>query len=233
MSDTLSLEEAADQLGTSPLAIRQLIRRGFLRPIYPLSNSTREPPRLHAEEVAAFAELRFKNIGIAEVAALAKIANIHTAGLSRQLERLTEFLGLDIPVTDIRDDAILRLYSEVEYLLDFEELPITPQFILHWARRFYAMGEEVFEQLERCTGDREPWKKPIDLATRMFRERTETQDNELEMAYRHLLVGRRFMRQAAYFYVRQQHGTRVAHQLFKEVEGELSHKILSVIMPEA
>lgn len=233
MTSTLSLEEAAERLGTSALAVRQLIRRGFLRPIYPRCTSTREPPRLHTEEVAAFAELRFKNIGLPEVAALAKIANIHTAGLSRQLERLTEFLGVDIPVIDIRPDAIIRLYSEIEYLLEVTELPVTPQFILLWARRFYATGEEVFEQLQSCTGDPEPWQKPLALATRMFRERTETDDYELETAYRHLLIGRRFMRQSAYFYVRTQHGTRIAHQLFREIEGDLTHKILTVLTPEA
>jgi hypothetical protein len=231
VTDTITLKEAADRLSTTPLAIRQLIRRGFLRPIYLTGVHTHEPPRLYAEEVAAFAELRFKNIGLAEVAALAKIASIHTAGLTRQVERLTEFLGVDVPVLDLRDDAILRLYAEIEYLLEYEELPITAQFIMLWGKRFYAMGEEVFEQIERVTGDREPWKKPLDLATKMFLEREETKDFELETAYRYMLVGRRFMRQAAYFHIRAKLGARIAHHLFKEVEGDINHKILAVLTP--
>jgi hypothetical protein len=231
VSDTISLAEAADLLSTTQLSVRQLIRRGFLRAVYLGGVSMREPPRLHHAEVAAYAELRFKNIGLPEVAAMAKIANVHTAGLERQLERLMEFLGVDIPTIDLRDDAVLRLYAEVEHLLDFSELPVTPQFIMLWARRFYVTGEEVFEQVERVTGDAEPWQKFLDLSTRMFRDRPETKDMELESAYRFLLVGRRFMRQAAYFYVRSKHGTRLAHHLFKEVEGDINHKILTVLMP--
>jgi len=45
------------------------------------------------------------------------------------------------------------------------------------------------------------------------------------------MVGRRFMRQAAYFYVRRQHGTHPANRMFREVEGGLNYKILSIAFP--
>lgn len=209
-----------------------MVHRGFLRARYPIGLSVTEDASFDPEEVAALAELRMKNLGLSEVAALAKMSNVRTAGLSRQMERLTEFLGVDIPVLDLTEPAVLQLYAEIESVLDLEIIPATPIFIHVWAKKFYAMGEEVFAQLEECTGDNEPWKKPLDLATRLFREKPVGDDLELETAYRYLLVGRRFMRQAAYFYVRQQHGTRTAHRLFQEVEGDLNYRILSIVMPD-
>jgi hypothetical protein len=232
VADLLSTEETARRLRTTQDNVRTLARRGFLRARYPIGLSVTEDAAFDPEEVAAFAELRMKNLGLAEVGALAKMASVRTAGLSRQMERLMEFLGVDVPVLDLTEPAVLQLYAELESILALESIPVTPIFVHVWAKKFYAMGEEVFERIGECTGDDEPWKKPLDLATRLFREKPVGDDLELETAYRYLLVGRRFMRQAAYFYVRQQHGTRTAHRLFQEVEGDLNYRILSVVMPD-
>lgn len=232
VADLLSAEETAKRLRTSKDNLRQLVHRGFLRPVRTIGLSVGEPACFSSEEVAALAELRMKNLGLTEVAALAKMASIRTAGLSRQMERLMEFLGVDIPVLELTEPAVLQLYAEIESILELEAIPVTPIFIHVWAKKFYAMGEEVFERIEECTGDSEPWKKPLDLATRLFKEKPSGNDIELETAYRYLLVGRRFMRQAAYFHVRSQHGTRTAHRLFQEVEGDLNYRILSVVMPD-
>jgi hypothetical protein len=93
------------------------------------------------------------------------------------------------------------------------------------------MGEEQFQLIQDHAADPEPWHKILKLATRMFMEQPRHQDPELEQAYRHLLVGRRFMRQAAYFYVRAQHGYNQASRLFREVKGGVSHAILSTAFP--
>jgi hypothetical protein len=132
--------------------------------------------------------------------------------------------------TDPND--VLSRYAEVEILLAEELLPLSDvSFIVKWSRVFYAMGEEQFDLIAAHTADPEPWAKPMKLATRMFEEKPKHHDLELDHAYRYLLFGRRFMRQAAYFYVRRQYGTHPANRMFKEVTGGFSYKILSMAFP--
>jgi hypothetical protein len=228
VQDLLSLAETAEQLGTTVNHVRRLARTGHLKPIY-LIGRRREAPRFRPEEVAALAEIRGQRFGLADVAALAKNSSIRTSVLERQLGRLTELLGLNVPVLGTSEPAIVRLYAEIETELSTEHPNITVESTMRWAQRFYAMGEEVFEAIALHTADPEPWQKPLRLATRLLQLKPRLRNPELDVAYQHLQVGRRFMRQAAYFYVRTQHGTRIAHRLFREVEGDINQQILSMV----
>lgn len=225
----INLAEAAERLDTSTLSVRRMIRDGRLRPVYHIGRSKREEPWFQVEEVAALAQLRHRSMSLPELSAIAKTTAVKTIGLERQVAQLQQLLGLDAPTLPVTESAMLELYAEIELLLTTNYPDITTESVMYWARRFYAMGEEVFEALEMFTGDPEPWYKPIQLATRLFKLQPKTGDLELEAAYRHLQVARRFMRQAAYFYVRQKHGTRTAHRLFREVEGDLNQRVLAMV----
>jgi len=204
-----------------------MVKDGLVRPVYQDGQD-----HLRADELAAVQEFRYQNLTLAEVSTMAKTSAARVMTLERQLDRLMEFLGVDIPVLSTNYEDVVMQYAEVELLLDTEMLPLSDvQFIIHWSRRFYAMGQEQFELISDYTADPEPWAKILKLATRMFMERPKHQDPELEQAYRHLQVGRRFMRQAAYFYVRGQHGYNIASRLFREIKGGVSYAILSTAFP--
>lgn len=227
MDTTVSYQEAAKQLGVNVKTVYRMVRDGLVRPVYQDGQD-----RLRADELAAVLELRYQNLTVAEIAALAKTATARVMTLERQLNRLNEFLGLDIPALSCNPDDVVARYAEVEVLLGTELLPLSDvQFIVRWSRRFYAMGHEQFQLIADHTADPEPWAKILKLATRMFMEQPRHQDPDLEQAYRHLLVGRRFMRQAAYFYVRARHGYHVSNRLFREIQGGFDHAILSTAFP--
>lgn len=229
MQALLSLEETAEYLGVPVRTLRAFVANGLLKALYPLGNQLREDPRFRADEVATFAEARKRTPGFGEVAAMAKMADFRIEALQRQVERLLEVIGADIPTLDCTEAAVLMLSSEIYELDQNQHLSIDSNFVFHWARIFYAMGEEYFAALSYYTAEPEPWVRPLRFATKIFEQKPQLHDPELDTAYRYLLLGRRFMRQAAYFYVREQHGTRRAHQLFREVTGDINTKILSVV----
>lgn len=227
MYDTVTFSKAAEKLGVSLRTIQRMVRDGWIRPVYQDGHDL-----IRTDELAAVQELRYQNLTLAEVSVMAKLSAAKVLTLERQLDRLTEFFGIDVPVLSTEYDDVLAQYAEVESLLREEMLPLSDvRFVIQWSRRFYAMGEEQFQLISDYTADPEPWSKILKLATKMFSEKPRHQDPELEQAYRHLLVGRRFMRQAAYFYVRRQHGYDKASRLFKEVKGGTSYAILSTAFP--
>ena len=223
----LTFLEASIKLGSSLSTVKRMVREGILRPVYEGTS-----PRIRADDLAAIQELRYQNLTLPEIAGIAKIAAARISTLERQVNRLTELIGVDIPVLSTDSEDVIRSYAEVEVLLDQQELPVSDvAFIVLWSRRFYATGEEQFQLIADHTADPEPWAKVLKLATRMLMEKPKHQDIELEHAYRYLLVGRRFMRQAAYFYIREKHGSQIANRMFREVEGGLNYKILSIAFP--
>lgn len=225
----MSLAETADRLGVSAVSVRRMVRDGYLRAVYPIGRSKAEQPQFRSADVAALVELRAQNLGIAEIAALAKMATLRVGALERQLARLMETVGADIPSLDFSEAGVLKLRADMESLLSLEYPNITAELVFDWARNFYVMGEEYFAAVEQHTADREPWILPFRTVAKLLAAKPQLHDPELDTAYRYLQLGRRFMRQAAYFYVRQQHGTRTAHRLFREVDGDVNHRILSMV----
>jgi hypothetical protein len=229
MKPLLSLKETADYLSVSRRTVTGYVASGYLKAVYTLGNRLREEPQFRTDEVAAFANTRGTTYGLSDLAGIARSADFRVTALQRQVDRLLEVLGADIPTLTCSETEVLALYSEMQELARTPNLPITSEFVFHWARIFYAIGEEYFAAIAHFTAASEPWVEPLKLATKIFEQKPQFHDPELDAAYRYLLLGRRFMRQAAYFYVREQHGTRHAHQLFKEVTGDLNTKILSVV----
>lgn len=226
VDDLVTVKEAAEILEISEKQVRSYIRDGSLAAQYPEGRKLSAPTMIHREELAGLAEFLRSDMSIPKLMAIARRAHIASRSLERVVRRINAATGANVPIADLSKEAVVATYLQVEEAL--EEYKVrSPEEITRWSRVFLAAGEEYFEAVAQHTGDQQPWKKFLDLAVRIRKEAPVTiADTELSTAYGYFAAAARFMRQAAYFYVRNHHGLPVASSLFPETADDLVAPVL-------
>ena len=227
----LTLGETAKELKVSMNAVSRLSRLGVLTP----KNSTagRRSLLFKLEDVENVKGLHGKSIELAEVAMLAKQASLSSKATERAVQRLMSVLGIDIPILFLDEASARDLLRRAQNEMSFPGTQDVKN-IMDWARTFYAMGEEHFQQLEMFTDDPEPWKLFTELAKKMCTSISTLAlvDKEMEMAYGYLNMARRSMRDAAYFYIRSKYGKARSDKTFPDAKGDPHEEVLALIFSE-
>lgn len=228
MDELITPSEAAEILEVSEKQVRNYVREGILLPVYPPGQKLNGQMYISREDVAGLAELQRSDVSLPKLAAIARRAHVASRSLERVVRRINAAVGADIPMADLSQDGVLSTYVKVEAALEEYRVRSADE-VTEWSRLFFSIGEEYFGAVEQHTGDPEPWKKFLDLAARIRKEAPETfADAELRTAYDYFAVGARFMRQAAYFYVRNRYGLPVSNKLFPETSDDLVAPILAM-----
>jgi len=229
--DLLTVQQVARMLGVTTDMVQKLVRQGLLKPQYQGSITA---PRLYREaDVAALVEAREAKLDLTTVAAMARQAHTASRSLERVVKQLLELLGADVPLLSLEKEDVLSLCAKVDDALEEEFLPEARE-VLSWAKVFYAIGEEYFGLVESHLGEKEPWKRFLDLGQKLVREAPRKSfviDKELEATYGYLEVARRNLRNAAFFYVANKHGQRLASGLFPEVKRDRHEDIITLAFP--
>jgi hypothetical protein len=224
----ITLSEAAEILDVSVRQVRNYITDGTLVPTYPEGRKLNAPILVSREDVAALAEFLGTRMGIAELASIARRAYVSSRSLERVVRRINTIMGANIPIPNLGKEEILETYLKIEQALEDDHV-LTADEVTEWARVFYAAGEEYFEAVAEHTASPEPWKNFLALASKLKKEApTYTADSELTIAFNYIAVATRFMRQAAYFYVRNKHGLRVAGRMFPETADDIVAPVLAM-----
>jgi len=171
---------------------------------------------------------------VANLAAITWQAHVSNRALQRQVERLLHVVG-DVPSLPLDEQSVVALHIKTEDALEEPELfriASDWQKTLDWGRAFYAMGEEYFEAVAKHTKTEEPWRPYLLLGQGICTAVPEHQDPELKEARRYFDIGRRFMRQAAYFYVRNTYGSRTAGQIFPDARDDIIEKVIQMAFPD-
>ena len=221
---------AAEILGVTKRQIHNLARQGVIRAHYPKGRKLSAPQMFKAEEVAAYAELREKKLGLVEVASIAQQALITCRMLERTVDRMRGLIGM-CPLPDFSKDAILEKYNQAQDALQ-SELPFDVDEVVEWSHFFQNVGEEYFELVEKHTGDGSPWNYFLKLASKMRKEAPEYTDRETQVAYDCLAVASTFMRQSAYFYIRNKYGKRTAAKICPETADDIASPVLAMAFPD-
>lgn len=226
---TVTLTETAELLGCTRRNVRMMVRKGWIKPVYPRDWKKKTEMCFRPEDVAALAEVRKENISLTKLAGIAYQAHVSMRSLERQVERLMHVVGATVPTLPTDEASVVALHIKAEDHLAEDPLILSAQEVLEWGKVFYNMGEEYFEVVLRHTGDQEPWKKYLDLASRIYENAPQAHvDAEREEAYKYFAIGRRFMRQAAYFYVHTYYGRNTASQMFPETKSDIDERVIQM-----
>lgn len=221
--------EAAKILNVSVRAFNQMVRKGFITPVFPEGRKWNGKRLYHEQDIADLIEVHAQKWDLATTTALAKQALVRTRQLERSVNSLMNVIGANMKPLSLKPRDITKLYLEIEHELHQLD-PYTAEEILRWAHVFYAMGEEYLWCIEQEIEDPEPWKKPLLLAEKLMEELPRDHckiNRELEIAYQILDMARRNMRNVSYFYIRHRKSQRAAHKAFPALEGDIHEEILS------
>ena len=219
------------------VSVRQLnnmVRAGTLHPEYPEGKGFRSPRFFREDEVVVAIELKDMKMDLPQLAVLARQAYVSSRQTERLLRQVMHFTGADVPMLSHKRRDVFALYLKVEDELDAHR-DFKPENILEWARTFYAVGEEYLWLIEQVVEDPEPWKKMLDLASKICKEapRGEFPANRaLATAYGFLEAGRRNLRNVAYFYIRSHHGERLARKAFSTSLGDITDRHINIAFPD-
>lgn len=220
----VSAPQAAELLGVTERQLKRLERNYHLRP------SKTRPKAFLLDDVLALKEVRDNPPTYAQLAVMAKQADMRARGLERAVRQLLHVLHADVPLQDLSEEAVKALHLRMQEALQNPLQPTTEE--LHeWGRTFFGIGEEVLEAIELHVHDGEPWWLPLALSKRFLSEAPRDlveKDPETRAAYQYLTMAQRTMREASYFYVRHKHGSRSASELFPHSTGQV-HKELSAL----
>lgn len=225
--ELITAKEAADIIGVGPRQLSALARQGFIRTQH--KKGDRRTPYYDPNEIVAYADMKQKGITFAEIAAMAQQNRARVTRLERVVNRLLGVIGADTPTLKLDRQSVISMHLTVE---DALELPVyTSKEVLDWSKIFYSIGEEYFEEVANIFNTPEPWKPYLELAKRMAKKAPFRQmevDIEVKATYNYLKLATRFVRQAAFFYVRGKSGSREAYRTFPESTGDPHEDILSI-----
>jgi hypothetical protein len=217
---TLSLDQAADVLKVSRRQVQCYVSDSLL--------STDDSGRVREEDVYSWLEVRDSGMDLPQVAHMARRAFMRMQTMERTLQVLLRGFGLDGEMLSTQEDDVVELYSKVDR--DLLRDTISYEEVVEWARVFCKMNEENLAFIEKYTADHEPWKKLMDLGTKLrspgIYPATITRE-ELRCVDGVLSLGRRNLRQAAYFYIRNIHGKRFAQTLFPDT-GSIQDEVIEL-----
>jgi len=224
----IDVKAAGAVLGLSPDMVYRLARRGDLTPRYPRGKGLNVPVHFHPEEVSALvAERERDDFDVKKLSSRVAQTNALGRSLERRVELLEKMLNRRAWPLPTDEESVIALYARAQ---DEQEKPAKRvSDIIEWARILVAMGEEYLDLTEAFTGDTECWKAFSHLVDIMLIEAPIERlnfDRELEGAYGYLDVGRRNLRAAAFFFIRNRYGSHVANQ---QLDAEECHaEILTI-----
>jgi hypothetical protein len=232
MDERITAKEAARMLGVTTRMVRYWTRKGIIRPFKPGGSVSAVPMYLRTE-IDALLEARSKKVDLQTVATMARQAHVSSRQLERTVSRLLEIIGANIPMLSLKEENVHALYLQVEDALEQDYQPPADE-VLEWARIFYAVGEEYLGLIEEVVEDEEPWAKLLELSNSLSVRAPRdlfSGDKELEAAYGYLEMARRNMRNVAYFYIRNRHGSRAASGAFPGT-GDITEEVIALAFPE-
>lgn len=231
LAGTLSAEEAARILKMETRTLRQMVRRGLIRPA---AKGAANRLRFHLSDIAAASRIRNARVELHLVSNVAHRALALSEMTERRLEELYTLLGIGCSVLPVDADAVTQLYLDAEHLLELKEPDLTIDEVRAWARAFLAMTESYLRLTEETVGKVEVWGTFVNLAEKLCERAPKGQFNfhkDLESAYGFLEAGRRNVFACAFFFVRNRHGHHIAVELFPERRKTLDDAILSFLPP--
>lgn len=228
--DLIPIHEAARILGVTVNQVYHMVRVGKLRPRYDKAKGLNGPAYYRRDEVGSLIEAKERGMSPAKVSRLAVRAYACSRTLERRMELLEQVVGARLPPLPVDEEEVLALYAQARD--DLEKPPADIAAILAWTRVFIAAGEEFFDTLEAYTGDEEAWMVFFDLARtleeRMPREQFAI-DKELETVNGYLMVGRKNLRVAIFFHIRNKLGPQAANRLFHSTAVDIHEDVLATI----
>lgn len=217
--DEMPASEVAKILNVDIRTLQGMVRRGLLQPAAKRRTVTASTP-FRADEVAAFADVRFKKLDLGFVASMAMRAYVISKANERRIDRVSDLLGLDLPALETDEDSVVRLFIEAqEHELPERVLPPLEE-VRRWATVLFSIDENYLRLVEHHTGCTEPWEPFFELAQRMLEAapaRSTIRSRELEAAFAYLEAARRHFRGVMYFFYRARHGQRAADRAFPEM----------------
>lgn len=226
---TLSSAEAARILKIEPRTLRQMVRKGLIRPH---AAGAANRLRFHLSEIAVASRIRNARVELHLVSNVAHRALALAESTERRLEELYTLLGLGYAVLPTNVEAVTRLHADAELLLGTgcNDLPV--EEVRAWARTFLAMTETYLRLMEDTTGSTTAWQLLVDLAEKLCEKAPKALFNfhkDIESAYGFLEAGRRNMLSCAFFFVRNRHGHNIAVTLFPDKRKTLDDAVLAFL----
>lgn len=228
---TLSSQEAAEILKVETSTLRQMVRRGLIRPV---GKGAVNRLRFHLSEVAAASRIRNARVELHTVSNVAHRALALAEMTEQRVQELYTLLGIGYSPLPVDATAVVRMFNEAEQLLELEEPMLSVDDVRSWAKAFLAMTTSYFTLTEDSVGRSETWNVYVDLVEKLCEQAPRGLFNfhkDLEAAYGFLEAGRRNVFSCAFFFVRARHGMRVATELFPERRKNLDEAVLA-FLPE-
>lgn len=233
-ADEMPAAEAAKVLGVDIRTLQGMVRQGLLQPATS-QRSVTSSTMFRADEVAAFADMRFKKLDLSSVANMAMRAYVISKSNERRINHISDLLGLDLPALDTDEASVVQLFIEAE---DFElqaKEPATLQEVRRWATILFSIDEAYLKLVEHYTGSSEPWQPFFDVAQRIIEAipaRSFLRRRDLEAGYAYLEAARRHFRSVMYFYYRMKHGQRAADNAFPEMDDRgVDAELTAILYP--
>jgi hypothetical protein len=224
----LTSDEAAAMLEVSTQTLFGMVKSGILRAEYPDGKCLNSQVLFHPDEVEAVMEIRGKRLDLAQVATMARQAYVASRQTERVVKRFMDLAGMNAPMLSYKDADVYALHVRVEDALLADVSEMSAYEIMEWAKIFYAVGEEYLMLIRVVAEDEEPWRKLLELSTKLCAEAPIGRigvEADLKSAFAHLSLARRNMRNVAYFYVRSQHGKQIAGRAFPDAGNHWERNI--------
>ena len=230
----IGLAEAAQILKTSEATVRGFVKRGLLRSHGAVRRTRRPTYRFSLEEVLGLASRVRKKPNPAQIADMALRALAAAEAAEKRVAQIYSFLGLDIPVLPTEKNEVMNLYFTAQRLQTLPLEDLHESEVFRWAKTLFAMTDDFFRLLAQYTDDDESWIVFTALGQKIaeaFQPERAFLDPALGTSYAYLEAGRRNAVSAAYFYVRNRSGARVADRMFPDGRASLDEGIRRLLFP--
>lgn len=202
----------------SVVSLRRYVDQGYLR-IY--HKGTRGKYLL-ADEVDAFGEFRTDSrYNPEQLTHMASAAYYRATRAEKHLEALCHILGLSFARLSENREDVLQLYAELASVLETESACDYDMVVLG---KLLQITEGYLTLVHRYTGDEHPWVLYLTAASRISDKYS---IGSTHKAYAEATV--RAIRSAAFMYVQDIKGPRIAKELFDE--GDIASRVLHRIYP--
>lgn len=204
----ITVEEAGELLSIAAEEVQQLLADGVLSDIG--TDKTRVA-REDVESLQAFG-LSTKEPTLEEVQRKALMAYARAYRLERVVEELLDFMGAGA-------HQLVRSPREIAYTHSTARMVArmvpSVQDLRYWTEFFMRIDERYLRTTAEVTGDEEPWKVYLDLASHLVDCLDPTHPGHQSLIARATLAKER-LRQTSYFVCRELYGRELANRLFPE-----------------
>ena len=222
---------ASKLLGVGRSEVQHMVRAGHLIPVYDefLRRRFRVTDVMQLRDLRQACDLSLPQLGLVAIQARA-IARDNAAKI-RQLYTMfgADYRNLSREESDVRDIYVRARKRAVENRrFEVEE-------IMEWARVLMSIDEDYLVIINKLMQVHEPWRVFMDLAQAIWETARLSElrfDKEREAAFGFIGVGRRHMRNTAYFYVRNHEHVSIAKQKFPDSIQDYDQHIIDLMCME-